>query len=67
MNRREAAIIAAYTGINLGDFATFHKYAEEKLGFPVHSSTMAEHWFWPVLKEKSKDDFINLCGSLTDE
>ena len=35
MNKREAAVISAYTGILLGEFSDLHKYVEEIFGRPV--------------------------------
>lgn len=66
MNQREAAIISAYTGVSFGakSFSSFHKYAEEKFGHPVWTSTMAENGFWLRLKELSKEDFIQLAKDI---
>lgn len=63
MNKREAAIISAYTGVSFGGshFSEFHKYAEEKFGHPVWTHTMSQDGFWIRLKELSKQDFLNLC------
>lgn len=44
MTRREAAIIGAYTGVLIGDFADLHAYIEEKFARPVwtHELTRPE-------------------------
>jgi hypothetical protein len=58
MTKREAAIVAAYTGYLLGDFAEMHKYIEEKLERPVFTHELPN--LAEVIREKSKQDFINL-------
>ncbi len=58
MNKREGAIISAYTGIMIGSFSGLHEYVEDIMGGPIFT-----HQF-PALrdeiKEKSKKDFIEL-------
>jgi len=69
MNRREAAIISAYTGVCLGkgDIAReFHKYVEEKFGRSVYTHEMASSNFWEELKKLSKPDLINLSENITE-
>ena len=65
MNKREAAIISAYTGIGFGGyhFSEFHKYVEEKFGHPVFTHEMANQSFWDKLKELCFDDFKALEAS----
>ncbi len=56
LTKREAAIISAYTGYLIGNFAEVHKYAEEKFGHPIWT-----HQFPSLadrLRELSKKDFI---------
>lgn len=60
MNKREAAIISAYTGILIGNFADMHKYIEEKLGRSVWTHELADKITWEEIKQKSKEDFINI-------
>jgi hypothetical protein len=66
MNKRETAIITAFTGISFGGklFPEFHKYAEEKFGHPIWTHEMASENFWEKLKELSKNDFINLVENI---
>lgn len=58
MNKREAAIVSAYTGFLIGDFSELHKYIEEKFGHPVFTHQMANEGFEDELKKLSKPDFI---------
>ena len=63
MNKREAAIITAYTGVffNVAVFSEFHKYVEEKFNRPFLSHEMASQEFWDKMKLLSKDDFCSLA------
>lgn len=69
MNKREAAIISAYTEVSFGapHFPEFHKYVEEKFGHPVWTHEMGSKIFWEKLKGLAKDDFINLAENITDD
>jgi hypothetical protein len=60
MNRREAAIVAAYTGIAIGDFADTHAYIEEKLGRPVWTHEMVDPAIWEEIKAAAEADFVAL-------
>jgi hypothetical protein len=60
MRRREAAIVAAYTGISIGDFSDTHAYIEEKLGRPVWTHEMADPKVWDEIKAASREDFLSL-------
>jgi len=66
MNKRESAIIFAYTGISFGAslFSEFHQYAEEKFGHSIFTHEMASEIFWEKLKKLSEEDFINLVNSI---
>lgn len=64
MNDREKAIVMAYTGCAMltGDkFDIFHQYIEEKLGRPVFTHELAYDDVVALIKEKAKEDFIELC------
>ena len=69
MNKRESAIISAYTGLSFGGklFSEFHKYVEEKFGHPVWTHEMASKEFWEKLKKLCEEDFINLAENIRDE
>jgi hypothetical protein len=60
MNKKEAAIISAYTGYLLGEFSDMHKYIEEIMDRPVFTHEMASKGFMAELHDKSKNDFVNL-------
>lgn len=64
MTDKEKAIIMAYTGVAMltGEkFSIFHKYIEDLMGRPIFTHELANKEIWDELKEKSKEDFINLC------
>ena len=63
MNKREAAIVSAYTGILIGEFGEMHKYIEEIMGRPVWTHEMP--YLWDEIKARSKDDFLSI--KITDE
>lgn len=68
MTKRECAIVMAYTGVCMltGDnLGTYYKYLEEKMGRAVYTHEMYE--LADEIKEKSKDDFLELCRTVTDE
>lgn len=63
MTLQERVIATAYTGVAFvigEDLSAFYKYASDKLGYNVYSHEMASRAFWQLLKEKAKDDFINM-------
>ena len=60
MNKREAAIVSAYTGFLCGSFSDMHKYAEELFERPVFSHEFGNKQVAEKLKKLSKDDFVNL-------
>ena len=67
MNRRESAIVGAYTGILCGPFEAMHEYIEEILGRPVFTHEMGSAEVTAEIKAKSKDDFIAMASSVEDE
>jgi len=66
MNKKEAAIVGAYTGILIGDFSDMHKYIEEKLGRPVFTHELANSGTVKKIKNASKNDFLEICQNLKD-
>lgn len=66
MNKREAAILSAFTGIMIGSFSDMHEYVEEKLGRPVFTSEFGSEKFAAQLKEAVRGDFIKLNEDITD-
>lgn len=66
MTDKEKAIVSAYTGVTMlaGDkFQIFHEYIEKILGRPVWTHELGNELVWNEIKEKSKDDFIEICKS----
>lgn len=63
VNKREAAIISACTGISFGSahVSEFHKYVEEKFNRPVYTHEMSGEDFWSKLKKLSMTDFLKLA------
>ena len=66
MNKREAAIISAYTGFMCGAFSDMHKYTEELLGRPILTHEFGNERFAKLIKKRSKPDFITICEELED-
>lgn len=60
MNKREAAIISAYTGVLIGTVDVLHEYIEEIMGRPVFTHELIEEETFNKIKELSKDDFMNI-------
>lgn len=60
MNKREASIISAYTGILIGEFNVYHQYIQEIMGRHVFTHELAEEEIFNKIKEFSKDDFMNI-------
>jgi hypothetical protein len=60
MTKREGAIVAAYTGVLIGDFSDMHEYVEEIMGRPVFTHEMGNEKTFKEIKKKSKHDFINI-------
>lgn len=60
MTKREAAIVAAYTGILIGDFDEMHKYIEQIMDRPVWTHEMGSQTFSEAIKERSRADFIGI-------
>ena len=70
MTDREKAIVMAYTGTTMltGEkLSIFHKYIEDILGRPVWTHEFADHSVWEEIKEKSKNDFLELCKNEESE
>lgn len=60
MTKREAAIVAAYTGVMLGKFNDIHIYIEEIMGRPVFTHELGNKVIMAQIHELSKPDFIAL-------
>lgn len=60
MTKREAAIVTAFTGVLIGEFSEFHKYAEEIMGRPIFTHEFADEEIEKKLKELSKPDILKM-------
>jgi len=66
MTKYEAAVISAYTGILLGEFSDLHEYVEKIMNRPVFTNEFASEEFCARIEKKSKDDFMDICKSITE-
>ena len=60
MNKKEAAIVSAYTGILIGSFDEAHKYMEQKIGKPLYTHELANKSVMEEIKNACEEDFINI-------
>jgi hypothetical protein len=60
MKKREAAIVTAYTGILIGGFGDFRKYAEEIMKRPIWTHEFGDNNVTNKIKELSRNDFLNI-------
>lgn len=58
MNKREAAIVSAYTGHLIGSFSEMHRYINEVMGHSVFTHQMAAEGFEEKLRKATKADFV---------
>ena len=62
MTDKERIIVSAYTGTLMCDFDKVHAYIEEKMERPVFTHEMADKEIQKQIREKTKSDFLALCG-----
>ena len=67
MTKHEAAVMGAFTGILCGDFSDMHCYIEKIMQRPVFTHEMANKDTMQEIKDKARNDFINICENLTNE
>ena len=60
MTKKEAAIVTAYTGVLLGEFEEFHKYAEETMGRSIMTHEFGFKIMWNELHAATYDDFLRI-------
>lgn len=68
LNKRECAIITAYTGVTMlsgDDLRYLYEYVSELLGHSVQTIELAV--LADEIKEKAKPDFLMLCKLASDE
>ncbi len=63
MTEKEKIIVSAYTGYLMCDFSKVHEYIQEILERPVYTHELADSNIQEEIREKSKLDFIKICGS----
>lgn len=56
----QAAIISAYTGYLIGNFAEMHEYVEKVMGRPVWTHEMGSQVIADQIREASRADFLAL-------
>lgn len=69
MTKNEAAVIMAYTGQVMlagDDFDIFHLYIQKILKRPVFTYELGSESVWDEIKEKSKNDFLDICKNAVD-
>ena len=63
MAEKEKIIVSAYTGYLMCDFGKVHEYIQEILERPVYTHELANNNIQEEIHEKTKQDFIKICGS----
>ena len=58
INKREAAIITAYTGFFIGDVGELYEYLSEKAGRPVYTHEI--HYMTTYYKDSIRKDFVSM-------
>jgi len=60
MTKKEAAIVASYTGYLIGKFGEMQKYVDSLVGYPTFTHQYANDNFSKRIQELSKKDFCNI-------
>ncbi len=60
MNKREAAIVSAYTEILIGEFSEMHRFIEEVMGRTVFTHKLVDDKVHQEIKAKVKPHFISI-------
>lgn len=66
MNKREAAVIGAYTGLLLGDMTDMRTYIEELLNRPVATHELSDRDLCEEITIKSKPELLKICEGITE-
>ena len=61
LDKEQAAIIGAYTGVCCGNFSDIQELAERELGRPIYTHEFATEELTQELKAKIKPLFISIC------
>lgn len=67
MNKREAQVFTAHTGLLFGEFSWLHQYAEEVLGRAVWTHELASPDIWQELKNLSEKEFMEINQKTVSE
>ena len=67
MNKREAAIVSAYTGVLIGEFSDFHEYVEQLLDRQVWTHELGSRKVTAIIKEMSRLDFVSITVTTEQE
>ena len=62
MTKQEKIIVSAYTGVLMCDLDDVYEYIQKKLGRPVFTHELANKDIQKEIEEKSKEDFLEVCG-----
>lgn len=65
MNRRESAIVGAFTGVLCGPFDALHEYIEEIMERPVFTHELGDELISQEIKAKSKADFVAMAEAVS--
>lgn len=61
MNKSEKLIVSAYTGVLMVNESDFRRFAEGVFKRPIKDYEFITQSFWEVLKQKTKNKFMELC------
>lgn len=60
LTREQAAVLSAFTGVMMGEWADFQEYAERLLGRAVFTHEFAQDTLSAQIREAARDDFMAL-------
>lgn len=67
MNKREALVLTAYTGVSfLNNFSDLQEFAEEVLNRPIWTHNLGDPKIVNDLKEAVKDEFMHIVKNVED-
>lgn len=58
LTKEQGAILSAFTGLMVGNFADFQEYAEKLMGRPIWTHQFADKELTAKIKEASREDFL---------
>lgn len=65
LNKRQAAIIGAYTGTLAGPVEDLNDYIAEIMGRRLFTHELADEKMQHLVAERSRDDFLAICALKT--